>query len=531
LVFLAAVSACTGHIGDRGGPEPGEVAQAQCSALPRRISLLTARHYGNAVRDLLGLGTAPSLTSAGGNPDALFHGGADTVSAAMAFEYHRIAEDAATEATEALETFVGCAPDLDEASCARDFIARFGARAFRRPVADDEQQKLFSVFTVGEEQDGTFRGGIQLVVRAVLQSPSFLYRTELGTASPDGTFRLTPHELITELSFFLSDSAPSAESWQAVEDGQLETTEGIEAEVDRLLADAQVRSSVTQVFLRWLGTRQVSAIQKAAPEFTPELQASIVQETELYLDGMLWSPTATLEDLFTSRTSWVNEPLAALYGIPYPGQSGDGFVEATLPADQRAGLLTQASLMTMLADVDETSVVRRGLFVFKNLLCQNVGMPPENAAEVASEIAKTETTERGRAEARMEHTVCGTCHSNFDPFGIMFEGYDAIGRHRTTADGEAIDASWDITTPPGLAGATDGAVELAERLAASPELTACTTRQLASYAVGVPLTASDQCVLDALAPDPAAGSPRPMDIIRRIATSAVFRARRDGGAQ
>lgn len=529
---LVLATACTGSIGENtplGADGPGE--ESTCAPLPRRIGLLTARQYGRAVRDLLGLAAAPRLTSAGGNPNALFHGGAEKVSGAMAFEYRAIAQAAALEATESVDDLTECDGAEDDA-CATDFAERFGARAFRRPLDADEAAKLFAVYRVGKEQDGTFRAGIQLMVEAVLQSPSFLYRTELGEVAEGGEWHLTGHELMTEIAFFLGDTVPDDALWDAAERGQLDDIEGVRAEVDRLLADPDVRANVVEIFLRWMGTRQLEGVQKNAAEFTPERRTSMVAETQIYVDRMLFDRNADLATFFTAPVTWVDEEMASHYGVDYPGQPGDGFLPVDLPPDERAGLLTQPSLMATYAETGETSVVRRGLFVYRNLLCETVAPPPDTAAAVAEEIAKAEPTQRGRAEARIGNAICGGCHANFDPYGVLFEHYDAIGRYVTEHEGAPVDASWDVPRPASVAGPTRDAIELASRLAKSPEVAACTTEQLLSYAVSTPVGNDASCLThDILAEGENVAALSPIEIVRRIALSAALRVRVEGGAE
>ncbi|HZO11679.1 MAG TPA: DUF1588 domain-containing protein, partial [Polyangiaceae bacterium] len=183
---------------------------------------------------------------------------------------------------------------------------------------------------------------------------------------------------------------------------------------------------------------------------------------------------------------------------------------------------THASLLAARADVDETSVVRRGLFVYRDLLCQYVSPPPENAAEIASQIAQTHTTERARAEFRMNDPICGGCHGEFDSFGLAFEGYDALGRHRDT------DASWVTIAPEGAAGQGDGAVALVQHLAATPELAACTVRQLSSYGIGRPLEDEEQCHTSEIETAFAKSDGSLAALVRAIAVSHLMRVR--GGA-
>ena len=63
------------------------------------------------------------------------------------------------------------------------FVLAGVARVFRRPLAADETAMLQAVFEHGFQQGQGFAAGINDVIEALLQSPQFLYRIELGAAS------------------------------------------------------------------------------------------------------------------------------------------------------------------------------------------------------------------------------------------------------------------------------------------------------------------------------------------------------------
>ncbi|MBC8068335.1 MAG: DUF1592 domain-containing protein [Deltaproteobacteria bacterium] len=499
--------------------------QAGCAAPPRRIALLSNRRYGHAVRDLLGLASAPEPSNGGGTHDVLVPTSAGKVSGALAFEYHDIAAQAADEALADLATLAPCGEGDDELACASAFVDDFGARAFRRPLTDDERGGLLAVFEVGREQDDSYAGGIRLVVVTMLQSPTFLYLVELGEGD-DGNYTLTPYEVASQLAFLLLDSIPDAELRAAAADGRLSTDAGIAAEVDRLLGTEAGRANVTDIVLRWVGSERVLEVQKADATFDDALRESMRLETEHFVDDLLWSGDASLDALLTSRDTFVDARLAGLYGVEAP--AGEGFVPVTLPADQRAGVLTHASVLASRSGLDDTSVVYRGLFVANELLCLDFPAPPPGATEAGLDDS---VGQRARSEHRMSTAPCSGCHRGFDPYGLLFEHYDELGRYRTTIDDVPVDASAQIEKPESLAGTVQTLVELAPQLAASEDVAACATQRVATYAVQRQQPPDLQCHVDALAPAFAASGESLVELVRLVATSQVVRARGEAEAE
>lgn len=517
----------TGAAGESGGlssgvadDSTGDGPQAGCEAPPRRMSLLTNRRYGHAVRDLLGLAAAPTPTNGGGTHSDLVPVGPEQVNSALVFEYHDIAEAAADEALAQLDVLAPCAAGTDELECAGTFIDELGARAFRRPLTAEERDGLLAVWQVGREQDGDYAGGVRLVVVALLQSPTFLYVAELGEADDDGTYRLTPWEVATQLSFFLLDSIPDAELRAAAEDGRLATDEGVAEQVDRLVASDDARASITGIVLRWIDSEHVLEVDKQAPEFTPELKQSMQRETELFVDDLLWQGDRSLDTLLTSPETFVDAGLAELYGVEAP--AGEEFARVTLPGDQRMGVLTHASLLASRSGVDDTSVVHRGLFVARDLLCMSFPPPPPGAAEADLDAA---VGQRARAEHRMSTAPCNGCHPNFDPFGLVFEHYDELGRYRTTIGDVPVDASWDIPQPPSLAGPVESLADLVPKLVASAEIGKCATQRVTTYAVQRQIDLELSCHVDELAMGFAEDGRDLVALVKRVATSQVMRIR------
>lgn len=510
--------------GDDDGDGGGEPFGGDCEALPRATQRLSARHYGNAVRDLLRLEEPPRFTSGGEQLEAFLPKGSPSINTLMAVELQQLAETAATQATEDLAGLVGCDPAsdpaVDEEACAEAFVGSFGARAFRRPLSPEEVTGLMGVYLTGREEDGTFRGGIELVVQAVLQSPSFLYQVETGELGDDGYFVLNDYELAAALGFFLLDSVPDDELWAAAERGDLSDPEGVRAEVDRLLQDPRARQNVAAMLTRWLGTHEIESVQRDDPAFTDTLRTSMREETERFVHDVLWARDGTLHELFTSSETFVDPELAALYGVDHPG--GDEMVAVALPAEERAGVLTHASVLAARAHADESSIVHRGLLVARDLLCVQYGAPPPGATDPS---ASQGDTEREKATFRMSTAPCNACHSSFEPFGVLLENYDAIGRFRTETADAPVESAWDVQSPAGLAGSYERFVDFAETLAGSEELYECTAARVTGYAIGHALEGDERCHEDLMAEALIQAEGDLVELVRIIATSDSFRYR------
>jgi hypothetical protein len=255
------------------------------------------------------------------------------------------------------------------------------------------------------------------------------------------------------------------------------------------------------------------------PEYTPALQSSMYRETDAFVQDVLWTRGAPVSELLTSRESFVDGALAELYDVPFTGADSTQLTPATLPSE-RAGLLTQASVLALLSRTDNTSVVARGLFVRGALLClPKFSSPPENLAGEIMALLQADMTERERADVRATTDPCKSCHLGFDRFGLLLESYDPLGRHRDTIDGEPIDTATMLDGLGDFTGTVADAVSFAQLAAASPDFTACLTRNLIAYGTGDDALQTAHCqVSDAVAQLPPA--PTMQDLVRAATASS-----------
>lgn len=437
-----------------------------------------------------------------------------------------LAQSVARHVYDEFEALTGCgATPTDE--CARAYVLRTAESAFRRPLNADDEAGLLGVYASVQAEGGSVAEATRYAVYATLLSPHFTYRTEFGEdANTSG--RLTPHELASALSYYLTDAAPDDELLEAARAGDLADAEGVRAQVARLLQTPEVRRNLESAMFAYfqLGTLRTVVIDPArAPNFDQGLRNSMMREAEAFISGVM--ATGTLADFLMRRESLVNERLAAVYGMEFPPPGAvldeDGFAPATLP-ENRAGLLTLAGFLTAKSRPDQPSVVGRGLAVNAAFLCaQNPSFPETLVSEIeAIEEQQHEMSEREKADYRMNTSPCSTCHIGFDPYGVALDQFDIIGQYREVDDaGRTIDPS--VALPPHAGGATVAdAAEMADALAQTEAFTTCMAKNLLAYALAEGGTTTTSCATRAIVQG-FATSDRTFDaLVTEVATADAF---------
>jgi hypothetical protein len=197
--------------------------------------------------------------------------------------------------------------------------------------------------------------------------------------------------------------------------------------------------------------------------------------------------------LFTSRTSFMNKPLADFYKVT--GPTGSAFVEVTLNPNQRQGILTMAALMSNLASTTESHPVLRGKFVREQLFCQHLTPPPPGLVIIPPEPDPNLTT-RERFAEHSSNATCAGCHSLMDPIGFGFENYNAVGAYRTQENGKTIDPTGTLTGTS-VDGNFAGPVELSNRLANAGEVRRCLSAMWLRFFSGRPEDKTqDACTIE-----------------------------------
>jgi hypothetical protein len=260
---------------------------------------------------------------------------------------------------------------------------------------------------------------------------------------------------------------------------------------------------------------------KVYPEFA-SLQPALLEETNRFVADAIASDGGKLETLFTSTSSFVNGPLAAVYGMS-GGPQGDSWSKVNLDAKQRTGLFTQASFLSAHGAYDGSSPIRRGLAIRERIFCAPMPVPPPGA-DATFPMASPSQTTRQRFDKHRTDPSCASCHALMDKIGYGFESYDGIGRFRTTENGAPVDDSGEIIGAD-VAGTFKGAPELVRKLLSSQQVQTCVTTEWFRYAFGRLETEADKCTIDALSKAFTSGGEMKMsDLVSQIVESDAFRA-------
>ncbi|MFO0763058.1 MAG: DUF1592 domain-containing protein [Byssovorax sp.] len=530
LLAAACAASCTGDIGDR----PADSAEVALDPAPSTLHRLTKAQYANAVRDLLGADiaipsalepdvlagtiTSVSFASVGSSIGSVSRRGIEQYEAAA----YQIADQAMAPGP-ARDALVGCTPaGKSDDACARKFLGALGTRAYRRPLEAAELDRLAGVADGAAKTLGDFHQGLGFGVAAILQSPHFLYRVELGTPEPgkQGTLRYKGHELASRLSFFLWNTTPDDALLDAADRGALDDDAGLEEQVDRLLASPRAHAAMRNFFTERFGLQDLDDLSKDSvvfPAMSADLGPSAREETLRILEQLLMVEARDYREIFTTRRTFVDRKLASLYGVP--AATLDGFGEVTLPEGSlRRGLLGHASLLTLYAHPTSSSATLRGKFIRKALLCAVIPNPPANVNTALPDPKVSGPTLRDRLKVHEEQPFCASCHVSMDKLGLALENFDGLAQIRATENGAVIDPSGDLDGK-----SFTGPVELGAALAAHPDVGPCLARHLLRYASSAPETPGEDAEIARLARQFADHGYRLPFLLRAVALSPAFR--------
>jgi hypothetical protein len=421
--------------------------------------------------------------------------------------------------------FVQPSETVPHREAARQVISRFATRAYRRPVREDELARLLDLYDLAERNGEPFVKRIELALTAVLVSPHFLFKVELDRppTRPDGSYPISDFELATRLSYFLWSSMPDEELFALAEKGVLRKDGNLEAQARRMLKDEKAYALVENFAGQWLQIRSLAAAQPDPdlfPEFDEALRFAMLKETELYFWEIVREDRSILEFLDSDWT-FVNERLARHYGIS--GVRGSQFRKVTLTGEQRGGLLTQASILTVTSNPTRTSPVKRGKWILENILNTPPPPPAPDAGELSEaqeDVAKASL--RQRMEQHRSNPACATCHQRMDPLGFALENYNAVGAWRTKDGNFDIDPSGELPSGEKFANAKELKQVLLRR---QDQFRKCLADRLLTYALGRGLESYDRCVVDEIAAAVARDGNRFSRLVVEIVKSEPFQYR------
>jgi len=416
----------------------------------------------------------------------------------------------------------------DETSCAREIVTRLARLAYRGFQTPGDIETLLQFYALGRD-GASFDSGIGMALQRMLSEPRFLYRFEADRAdvAAGDTWAVSDLELASRLSFFLWSSIPDDALLAAAEDGTLSDPEIYESQVRRMLSDERAMALTENFAGQWLALRNLEGhapLVDQFPDFDDNLRQAFRRETELFFASILQEDRSVL-DLLDADYTFVNDRLAAHYGIP--GVQGSRFRRVRLDGDLavRRGLLGKGSMLTVSSQPGRTSPVIRGNWILSRVIGIPAPDPPPDVPPLEPKSTDAagngrEPTLREQMESHRSNPACQGCHSLMDPFGFALEQFDATGHWRNTDNGNPIDAS--ATMYDGFA--VDGPADLRRFLLRyDDQFVRNVAENLLTYALGRGVEYYDMPVVRSIVRQAAGDDYRFSTMVLAVADSPPFR--------
>lgn len=507
----------------------------QCGPSPLRR--LNRNQYGNTLRDLLGVhfdaGHELPADGAGGegfdnSAETLFlspiHGEKYLAAAKEALEY------AARDASARERIFVARPKeDVTAEQAAREILERFASRAFRRPIAADQLDRLMQIFQQDLTGGAKFDDAVLHTLQAVLISPNFLFMLEPANAG-DEPKPVDDFALASRLSYFLWDTLPDRELRSAAKDAKLHEDSELEKHALRMLKQERLHEMCESFVGQWLGTRELGRTVKPDPVLYPKMideVADAYREEPVRLFEYILRENRSLLELIDCDYAFMNEDLLRTYRIDRKTIKEDvnqNLKRLPLPEDNpRGGLVTMAGVLTVSSYPNRTSPVLRGKWLLETLLGDPPPAPPPGVPPLSDKDEdKSGKTLRQRLEIHRQDATCAACHDRLDPLGFALENFDPIGRFRQDDNGVPVDSEGALPTGEKIVGSEGLKKLLMDR---REQFIRQLITKMLGYALGRGLVDSDYCVVDAISDDLAANNYQSHRLILGIVRSTPFRYR------
>ena len=421
-----------------------------------------------------------------------------------------------------------CDPNTGEAACIDQIVGTLARRAYRRPVTKAEVAALTRFVGLARAEGQSVEQGIQLAIQAMLVSPHFLFRVEHDPDpnNPARVHKLSNFELASRLSYFLWSSMPDDQLLSLAGSGKLSTPAVLDAQIKRLLDDPKSAAFADNFAGQWLETRNLDTVKpdpQKFPEWGADLHYAMKMETRMFFEHLL-RENKPMSEFIDANYSFLNDRLARHYGIE--GVTGPEFrrVEfSELSNQQRGGILSHASVLTVSSYPTRTSPVIRGKYVLQNILGAPPPAPPANVPPLDEQSIGNVGTLRQQFEKHRASASCATCHTRMDTLGFGLENYDAIGKWRTMDGKFPLDVSGVM--PNGKAFSTPFGMRsmLRDDL---PEFSRCLTEKMLTYALGRGLERYDKRTVEEINRKVAPSGYRFQSLVYEIVRSLPFQSRR-----
>ena len=504
-----------------------------------RLVRVSSAQYEQTISDVFG----PTIAQ-GANPnqgDARVSGllavGASRISYSPAgfSSSDDLAENIAQQVTDSAnrDTLIPCHPadaKQPDDACARQFFATTGRLLWRRALTGNELDTQVQWAHAASEKLHDFYAGIRESLTGMLTSPNFLFRIEQGQAvlGHPGVYELTAYSKAARLAALLWDSNPDGSLLTAAETGQLDTSQGLSAQVDRMLTSRRAENGVRAFFSDMLEFDKFSALDKDPaiyPRYTNTVGKDMQESLLRVLVDELLVNRVSYPQLFRTHETFLTPALAALIDVQLPlpqgasnGAPGQDWTKYEFaPNDPRAGLLTMPAFTALNAHPGKSSPTLRGKAIREDLLCQKVPDPPANVNFTAFNDLKSGPTARDRLQVHRTNPVCAGCHRIMDPLGLSLENFDGSGGWRTTENNVKIDPSGSFNNVT----YTDAA-GLDRAIGDSETAESCLISRVYAYGTALATAVSDKPFLHQLEQQFDSHGRQYPELLKLIATSPEF---------
>lgn len=454
---------------------------------------LTDSQYKNTITDLFGKEVAVNGRF---EPEQREHlllaigGSMLSISAAGFDQYFSMAKGVSDQVLDEKRrsTTMPCQPanpkGIDD-ECTTQFVQTYGRKLFRRPLTHAEVQSRVALAAEGASQNGDYYAGLKLALTSLLTAPQFLFRVEMSERDPQqaGALRLDGYTKAARLSYLIWNTTPDEALLQAAESGELHSDSGLSRQIERLLASERVEDGTRAFFADMLQLDLYETLTKDPmifPKFSQAVSEAAKEQTLKTVVNHLLVEDADYRDLFTTRTTFIDRSLAAVYKLPL--LANEGWVKHEFPENtEHSGILTQISFLGLFSHPGRSSPTKRGVAINEILLCEPTPLPPANVDfSIVNDTTNPDLpTVRKRLIAHSEDESCSGCHRKSDPLGLALERFDSLGQFRTTENQNIIDVSAEFGGKH-----FDGARGLGKALKENPKVPACVVRNVYAYGTG-----------------------------------------------
>lgn len=418
-------------------------------------------------------------------------------------------------------------PDDATPEVVAEHLQRFAQRAWRRPVKKEELERYLQSYRTEREAGEKMADAYRVALHGVLTSRHFIYLVEGDKVARE---RLTDSELASRLSYFLWSSMPDDGLLTAAKGGTL-SGEGLQKEVDRMLADGKASRFVDDFARQWLQLHRVGMFppdKKLYPTYDAWVETSLRAEPVEFFREM-FSRNLPVDSFIDSDWTMANARLCDFYGLPEPKTGG--FQRVSLkPEDHRGGLLTMGAVLGLTSDGTRHRPVHRGVWLSEVVLGKTPPPPPANVPAIEPNPPQNpKATLREKIEAHRNDANCAACHAKIDPLGLAWDNYDAIGQWRTREKVAAGVGEDPLIDPSGLmpdGRAFKDATEFKRLLLEDRDKVArAFIEHLCTYGLRRVLTIDDQDDLKMIEEEAKKNQYRVKDIVRAVALSELMRKR------